>query len=259
MSEYKTAPLVEVIFEIRWGETSDSDAGSVRFGFDEEELTLFAGLFRSVASEKYPFYKKVNESLPHDIPHRVKHQFWRDEGRWPCLQIGLGIMTVNLTNDDYSWNLFKQTCVEALDYLDRAHHKGLSSLPGIGVELRYQDAFLLNKGESDSNFVKRKAQIEFDTPEEFLASELIEPVVRDHHVSFTVPAVKPEGELINKLDRALINGKDGFVQTTSLRSTGASKPATSIDSLSEWLDAAHQVQKHAYTTLIWPTHKRSHD
>lgn len=256
VAKEKTAPLVEVIFEIRWGSPSRPDEGVIQFDFDEEEITLFAGLFRANAEDKYPHYRKVNEALPMNVPHGVKHQFWTGENKWPCLQVGLGIMTANLTNDDYSWDLFKQTCMAGLGFLDKAHHKGLDNLPAIGVELRYQDGFLLADQETDDDFVKNKAQITFDTPPDFLESDLLESVVSDHHVVFSVPVVTPKGELINKLDRGLINGKPGFIQSTTLRSADALKPEISMDALDLWLEAAHAVQQHAYKTLILPTHER---
>lgn len=257
MSKRKKAPLVEVIFEIRWGISRDSEPGVIELSFDEEEISLFAGQFRSIAKEQFPFYRKVNEGLPHEIPHRVKHQFWTSENQWPCLQIGLGIMTANLTYDNYGWDLFKETCMQGLAFLDQAHHKGLSGLGAIGVELRYQDVFLLGSDELDSDFVKNKAQITFDTPSSFLESDLFEPVVRDHHVNFTVPVKEPKGELISKLDRGLLSGEPAFIQTTTLRSADTLKPEISIDSLDIWLEQAHVVQQHSYKTLILPTHERT--
>jgi len=247
------APLVEVIFEIRWGKTDNE----LDFNFDEEEITLFAGQFRSESKAKFPFYKKVNEQASLLSPFMVKHQFWSAESKWPCIQIGLGILTVNLDNEDYDWELFKDTCIEALSFLDNTHHLGLSELSVIGVELRYQDAYLLKKDQPDDDFVRNTTQITFDLPEGLLDSDMLSPVVKNHHMEFSVPVTDPVGVLISKLDKGLVNGEPGFIQNTVLRSVDANCPVSNIDVFSEWLEAAHAVQQHVYQKLILPTHRKA--
>lgn len=257
MPKEEQAPLVEVIFEVRWGKASKPQPDTVQFHFDEEDITLFAGLFRSAASAEFPCYKKVNEAIPLNMPHTVKHQFWTGENQWPCLQVGLGIMTANLTDQNYSWDLFRTTCAKALKLLDAAHHQNLQGLPAIGVELRYQDGFVLKGNESENDFVKNKAQITFDVPSDFLESDLFEPRLNNHHIVFSVPVTKPKGVLVNSLNRGLIGGKVGFIQTTVLRSTDALCPEFTQESLEKWLEDAHATQQHVYKTLIQPTFERS--
>ncbi|MGB5104658.1 MAG: TIGR04255 family protein [Steroidobacteraceae bacterium] len=256
VSNGKKPPLVEAIFEIRWG-TPIRDKGVVEFKFDEEDSTLFAGVFRSIAQSDFPVYKKVNEGVPPIVPHFVKHQFWTGKDVWPCLQAGLGIVTANQVEAGYSWSRFRATCVKALEFLDRAHHQGLGGLPAIGVELRYQDAFELTDGESDSKFVENRAQVIVKTPDAFLKSPFLDPVIEDHHINFTVPVRKPPGILVNQLDRGLAGGRAAFIATTTLRSADAQRPEFSLSALADWLDQAHEIQRHAYETLIRPTNERA--
>jgi len=253
----KSPPLREVIFEIRWGRVDDGSEAGVRINFEEEELTLFAGLFRSKVQDHFPVYKKVNESTPAFLPHIVKHQFWKATNKWPVVQIGIGIMTVNMNHEGYVWQSFHDSCLEAMKILDSAHHLGLKGLQPIGVELRYLDAFELKENETDSSFVSDSIQIEFGMPQEFLQSPLLEPTVKDHHISFTVPSRKPVGLLISTLDRGLVEAAAAFVQTTIFRSVDAFCPSIDLDSISVWLNDAHKVQQHAYKTLIKPTNERS--
>jgi len=251
------APLVEAVFEVRWGTPVSSNQGIPEFKFDEEDSTLFAGLFRAAAKADFPIYRKINELVPPNFPYVVKHQFWSANNGWPCLQIGLGILTVNQVNNGYIWKSFKSTCLKALEYLDKAHHLQLAGIPGIGVELRYQDAFPLKDGEGDSDFVSKRAQITVVTPDAFLKSPSLQPVVSDHHIMFAVPVVIPKGVLLNQLDRGQVGGKAAFIQTTTVRSADALRPDFNLASLATWLEQAHAVQKHAYETLIKPTHERS--
>ena len=254
MPQLKEAPLVEVIFELRWGETNVEE-NATQFTFKQEEITLLAGEFKSATKETFPHYEKVNEGVM--TPFIVNHQFWTAKNKWPCLQLGLGILTVNLTNDDYSWELFKETCINALKLLEMCHPNDLDNLPAIGVELRYQDGFKLSDDETDGDFLSKKAQIDFDIPKEFLESPLVDSNVHNHHIEFSLRAITPEGILINKLDRGFIGGQPAFIQNTRVRSFELSCPEISISGLSEWLEQAHQIQQHAFKTLILPTHSKA--
>lgn len=258
MSGKKEPPLIEAIFEVRWGRISagQSDVDVTQVDFDEEDSTLFAGTFKSKALADFPVYKKVNEVVPPNIPHLVKHQFWKGDGEWPCLQIGLGLMAANQTNDGYSWEDFKVTCLSALNLLDNAHHMGLNDLPRIGVELKYRDGFLLGEDETDNDFVKTHSR--FDIPTDFFDTEIFKPsIAENHHISFSVSVDTPKATLITNLDKGQISGKPAFIQTTAVRARDALCPDFSIDSLDIWLEQAHAVQKHAYETLILPTHERT--
>ena len=180
----KPPPLIEAIFEIRWGNIQRTEAGDIEIQFQDEEKTLLPGLFKSLAKDHFPFYRKVNDGLPMDLPHVVRHQYWTHENTWPCIQLGLGILTANFGNNlgstdgGYAWDTFKETCLQSLKLLDQCYRNlsiinELSELPAIGVELRYQDGFLLAENESDNEFISKRAQITFELPEEFLKSNLI--------------------------------------------------------------------------------------
>ncbi len=191
------------------------------------------------------------------VPHQIGYQYWTGERTWPCIQLGLGIMAVNHANrkNDYDWSVFASNCMEALQYLDTSHHLGIEELPAIGAELRYQDAYLLEDGETDGDFITKRAQVEFSMPKKFMESELLESGIKNHDLSFIVETAQPKGVLINHLSRGEYRGKPAFIQNTSMRSADALSPRFDIECLRAWLEEAHKVQQHTYNSLILPTHE----
>jgi len=244
--------------EIRWGSIVNPDDNPINFEYDEDEKSFLAGRFRALAEDSFPHYKTVNEAIPSNIPHIVRHQFWKGDNTWPCIQLGLGIMTVNYGNnhDDYKWETFKQVCLNAIHMLAKSYSTELDSLPVLGIELQYQDGFLLKEGETDNDFIANRALITFAMPDEFINSDLLKPAAKNHHIVFTISAVKPKSILICRLDRGVISGENGFLQSTIVRAKDALCPKFSIETLEEWIEEAHILQRHTYDTLIVATHER---
>ena len=103
MPQLSQAPLIEAIFEIRWGSPQPAKGGMVNWNFDDEDTSFFVGQFHGVAKARG--YSTVERPNPTglSIPHVVTHRFRPKPNVWPCYQIGLGIATVNQINDGYEW------------------------------------------------------------------------------------------------------------------------------------------------------------
>jgi uncharacterized protein (TIGR04255 family) len=251
MSTLSKAPLIEAIFELRWAKILRDDTG-IHYNFSPAETEILPGQFLSEAKkENFIHYERVNPEAP-PFPHAPSHRYRREPNTWPCFQIGPGIFTANQVNDGYSWASYKETILKGLGLLNKAHPDGLENLPGIGVELCYRDGLLFEKGESASQFLKNKLNIGFSQPVEFLRSALLSSELEGNKLSFSTQLKKPEGILVINLAQGLINGRPGFVLDTVVRSTDQKRPEFLIDSLSDWLEDAHQIQKHAFETLINP-------
>lgn len=251
MPVLSSAPLIEAIFELRWGNVIRSSSGGVELQYSEEERDFFQGKFHGLMEEKgFVVVEPKNSEIPDVIPHVIKHLFRTEPNLWPCYQTGLGIFTANQVNDGYEWNGFNKSILEGLEVLDKSHPLGLGGLPGIGVELRYQDGFFLEDGETPEKFLKNKMEISFNLPEDFLSLPDINNELKGNSVECTLDIHDPAGVIIIKLQQSIINGRPGFVMNTIVRSSDNMKPDFSLTALSAWLDKAHDVQKHAFRTLI---------
>lgn len=261
MADLSQAPLIEAIFELRWGEmkSKDTPQRGIEFFFNKSNEALFAEQFQSAMIDRgFVVHERVHEELPQlTIPHIVTDRFRPAENTWPCYQTGLGIFSANQVNDGYAWEQYKADVLHGLELFDPTHPLGLDGLPSIGVELRYQDGFVLEEGETPSQFLKDKLEINFTLHNDFLSLPAISSDPQGSKIVFNLKLNDPEGILLISLDEAYINGQMGFVMSTTVRSADGAQPAFVLDELEEWLEKAHDVQRHAFVTLINKTYART--
>jgi len=101
MSRLPNAPLIEVIFELRWQIKQKSDLTKYQY--------LIGDLYSSI-KEDYP----IRESLaPPEVPADILinnpvHRFRRDKNQYPLIQVGPGVLTLNTTDDNYFWENYRK-------------------------------------------------------------------------------------------------------------------------------------------------------
>ena len=259
MSQLSKAPLIEAIFELRWGAaTKIAEEHTISLTFSPEEIEYFAGQFHGIAKDGgFPVVERINSGLPAQIPHVVSHRFRPAPNTWPCLQIGTGIFTVNQINDGYTWNSFKANIDKGLQLLNKGHPSGLEGLPLMSVELTYQDGMLFENTESASDFLKNKLNFGYEVPKDLLSEVSEGGIAQGNAISFQVPIKNPVGMLVVDLQEAKINGRPGFVMNTRIRSFEMNVPKNKVADINSWLDDAHNVQKIAFDKLINPTFAKS--
>lgn len=253
MSTLSKAPLVEAIVEIRWGRTEKNSGGNVLFNFDKEDTNFFPGQFHGVAAKNgFVFVETINEHL---LPHLVNYRFRKNPDVWPCYQIGLGLFTINQINNGYDWETYKQDVIAGIEMLNEGHPLTLEKLLINSAELRYQDAFFLEEDESPSEFLRKKLNIGFKAPDEFINMlSCLDEDVHGHHLSFQVKTTVPEGMIRLEIFQGRINGKNGFVMNTIMRSEMQS---ITIDNFTDWLENAHSTQKLTFEKIVTPTYLKT--
>lgn len=246
------APLIEVIAEIRWGSIQSESAESVEIHFTEQERDFFPGQFKSVAKDNgFEYLETINKGIP--LPHIVSYRFRKEPNTWPCYQIGKGIFTVNQINDGYEWETFKQDFINGLNFLDKSYpSEGLKSIHAMGIELRYQDAFLFEDGECSADFIRNKLNLGFSPPDELFKFDNIKNTPAQNGISFVLQCEKPLGVLIVNIKEGKINGIPGLVVETTVRSNDDNKPDFNLEALSSWIEDAHDVQRHSFQSVINP-------
>ncbi len=137
-------PLGEAWLELRWHLKEVGPPGFLQ----DPDYPFALGAFFGAVRDRYPHKTDLEASrAPLELlPHIVRHQFWSAEGKWPVLQLGPGVASVNFTQP-YSWGTFK---TEAL-YLRSALLEAYSGiLPQLDVAtLRYLNAEPFNFTEKD--------------------------------------------------------------------------------------------------------------
>jgi uncharacterized protein (TIGR04255 family) len=256
MSKMQNSPLVEAMFELKWGMDSPS-----QFRYSSEERDLFPGVFSKAigdvgfAHSESIVRQPANEKLT--LPFEVKHRFRRNPEQWPCYQIGLGIFTVNQIGnvgrpedqaDEYDWDTFKPAIAKGLEVFDSSFKKGLGGLIKPQTMLRYQDAFKLKDTESFETFVQTKLSINIEISESFTSCPSINKAASDASIHLKYETTTPQGAILVSVSNVQISGERGVMIETVVVSDLQSPQ--SVTSLVDWCEQAHDLQRHAFDTLI---------
>ncbi|RVU30231.1 TIGR04255 family protein [Neptunomonas marina] len=245
MGTVENAPLLEAIFELRWGQAPNGD-----YDYSPDDQSLFVGKLSALAHDEGIVFTEQLGSPP--FPHSVTHRYRVSEGTWPCYQAGLGIFTVNQINDGYSSDDFKQAIRKGLEIFDKSGpDKLLKNRDSLVVILRYQDALFPADGMSVQDFVSDRLHISAALPSKFLAHDAVDNEVSSMRCQFNCATTEPKGEIVVKVSNAIIDNKPGFIAETLVVSQAASElEDLSVDSIMNWVGKAHLLQRHSFETII---------
>ncbi len=158
MSKLPKAPLQEAIFELRWPLKPDPTGRQLI----DPEYQFALGKFQDALKNKFPFHvlKFPNEIPIHLLNYQTIHQFWSGERKWPVVQIGPGIATINETEKNYEW---EKTYLPNITETINALKKSYGEMAFNQLTLRYIDVVKRSDYREDSleNFVQGNFQFKF--------------------------------------------------------------------------------------------------
>lgn len=110
MSKLKNAPLVEVIFELRWKVSNKDDLTRCQY--------LYGDLY-SLLKEKYRYRESL---VPPDVPadlliNNPIYRFRKRQDGYPLLQVGPGIISLNTVDEYYDWEEYFVWCKGLMEAL----------------------------------------------------------------------------------------------------------------------------------------------
>ncbi|MEJ7646162.1 MAG: TIGR04255 family protein [Chryseolinea sp.] len=120
MPKLPKAPLQEAIFEIRW----DLDVDPENNQIIDKGFQLAQGKLQDLAKARFPeFHRKMPHGFPDQlIQYQVVNQHWSGKGKWPVIQLGPGIFTVNETEANYDWpSTYFPLIKESIDWVFKAY------------------------------------------------------------------------------------------------------------------------------------------
>ena len=160
MSKLPNAPLLEVIFELRWQIKNKSDLLKYQY--------LHGDLYSKVKN-KYPYRESL---VPPEVPIDVLinnpvHRFRFNKNDYPLIQVGPGLLTLNTVDSKYHWEEFFDWSSQLVKYF-------LEVFPFndelFSPSLLYLDFFKFDfKNENVHDFISRYLSI--DLKQRFLKSE----------------------------------------------------------------------------------------
>lgn len=238
--------LVEAVLELKWGQISQQE-----FQFSPEDQTLLAGeISASAQSKNFRHLELLNQqlfSVP-NLPWMVTHRFREKVDSWPCIQVGLGVFTINQISNGYQWNSFKDGIKKGLDIFNSSRLNRLTQIANTAVvRLMFQNAFYFDSTISVVDFIEENFDMKVGFSDNFLKKHEMNKIDYMVNLNFTIKSSKPKGLVTITIANANINKNDGLLVNLSidLISDGDSSNFT-IDYIMEWAENAHTILKNSY-------------
>jgi len=234
MSKLPYAPLVDVVFELRWKLESKEELDKHQY---------LHGDIYALVKEKYPYRENLYPSeVPLDVlAHTPTHRFRKEKGGYPLVQTGVGLLTVNTNDKDYFWETYKDECIattkKLFDTFDVVRNK-----ESIVTVLQYQD-FLLFDFEKENVYDYLKNNLHIEIKQNFFQTKNNPYAL---NLSFQYPTEC--GNLEIHLQRASNQNKENgiLVKTIMLNSLPVSSDKLHIE---EWLEEAHKITSRVFKEM----------
>lgn len=242
IKELKNKPLVEALFEVRWG--LDGPPG---MAVDPAYQLLIGQLYGQIR-ERFPHAVRLpTAEIPELMaPFTPQHQFRVGPDRWPLVQLGPGLLTVNDT-EAYLWDNFYDSCRYVVDALFKVYPQADRPLRIVEVSLRYIDADIL-EGAAATEFL-RKLKIDIGLPTFLFKDGRVGELPLGVGLSLAYPTAEPRGTIRLVFNQGRKSDKDALIWETQVASRGEDVP-TDPGRIGEWLDKAHSITHDWFIRLI---------
>lgn len=229
----KYKPLVEAMFELRWGLN-----GPPGVGVDPYYQMLIGQLSAAIKSD-YPEWEQLPiAEVPQALaPYAPHYRFRVAHNQWPLVQLGPGLLTVNDT-EGYEWETFFPRCVQVFEALFEIYPSARENLHIFEVTLRYIDADALME-EASLAFLK-KLHVSVDVPESLFLGGRIAGNNLGVGLSLAYPTLQPKGLLQISFNQGRKSDQDAMIWETQVTSRGADAPCDPA-ALKAWLQEAHDT------------------
>jgi uncharacterized protein (TIGR04255 family) len=238
------APLVEVIFELRWKLQGDNDTPAP-FWVDPGYPILANNFTDAVEKHGFKISKKISRE---NFAHAIGMRFIKAEDKpFPLWQIGPGIFAAN-ESASYTWQNFKKHSIDGVKIL-------LSSYPKIKgfdinpthLELRYHDsfddAFITN--QDTLRFLNDNSTLNIQLPTFFNEEPLVQAPNANLIFEFPISNMKDSIFAI-RIANAKIKNKTSIILESRVVTKAdpinfGDKSANHLRYINNWLESAHKL------------------
>ena len=244
MSKLPNAPLIEVIFEIKWDITNKTDIIDFQY--------LYGDLYSNF-KDQYPYRENlVPSEIPFDIVRGLPvFRFRVDKNSYPLVQIGPGVLTINTIDSKYFWEEFRSEASKLLSILNEIYPKYKDF--NLSPALTYIDFFDYDKEKMTSlDFINTYLQLNIS--ESFINSS--EASLSDINLKFNY---KLKNDICSlNLSDGKVNNRNGIILQTKVI---GEKAKYSKDLLETWIDTSHELSSDIFKSLtkgeLFETFKQS--
>jgi len=242
----KNKPLVEAIFELRWNLQEPSSGIKV-----DPHYKLLIGRLYDKLNDEYPFHEQLPAAaMPDEIAgYIVQHRFRKDRDKWPLVQIGPGIITVNDTAG-YVWEDFEKRIIQAVNVLFKVYPESKNNLKVNRLLLRYIDAITFDFEKDDIfNFLKEQVKTKIDLYQELFKDTGVESLPLGLDLRFSFVSTEPKGAIHLRLARGKKKESDALIWETMVESVSVDINEVQ-DTIADWIKEAHNLTDDWFFKLI---------
>lgn len=239
--ELKKKPLIEAIFELRWH--VDPDKGDPNY-------SIFVGRLYNLLASKYPYHEQLPSSMIPSLmaANIAQHRFRVAEEKWPLVQVGPGIVTLNDTHN-YTWDDFGVRASDVVKSVFRAYPKS-AELKVTSLLLRYIDSDECDyQNENLFTYLREKLKVNIAIPPQLFENVGVKDLPGGFNFQVAYPTKKPKGAITIKFATGKHEGVTSIIWETIVRSAHEDLPSLPRG-FSAWLKAAHSVTDYWFFTLI---------
>jgi len=242
----KNKPLVEAIFDLRWKLQEPAPGTKI-----DPHYKILIGRIYDRVKDEYPFHEQLpTATMPDEIAgYVVQHRFRKDRDKWPLIQIGPGIITLNDT-EGYIWEDFEKRIRRLLDALYESYPNSESRLKVNGILLRYIDAVDFDY-ENDNlfKFLEEKLKISIYIDESLFEETGVDNLPLSVDLRFSFPSTKPKGAIHLRFVRGKRENKDALIWETMVQSMGDDAP-NNKEEIIGWVGNAHSLTDDWFFKMI---------
>jgi len=232
----KNKPLVEAIFELRWTLNGSKTERKI-----DPNYKILIGRIYDKVKEEYPFYEQLPTSnIPDEMAeYVVQYRFRKDENKWPLIQIGPSIVTLNDT-ENYTWEDFEKRIDYMVEKILDLHYNSKDFRVN-GLILRYIDALDFDHENQDIfKFLKEKMKTDIQLHSEIFDSTGLIKSPSNFDLRFSFPSTKPTGEMHLRFNFGKKENRTLLIWETMLQSIGIDTPNTK-EKIATWVNEAHEL------------------
>lgn len=242
----KNKPLVEAIFELRWNLQEPAPGMKV-----DPHYKLLIGRLYDKLNDEYPFHEQLPAiAIPDEIAgYIVQHRFRKDKDKWPLIQIGPGIITVNDT-EGYVWEDFEKRIIQAVNTLFEVYPESENNLKVNRLLLRYIDAFAFDFEKDDIfNFLREQMKTKIDLYQNLFEDTGVGKTPLGLDLRFSFAATEPKGVIHLRFARGKRKESDALIWETMVESVSSDIPEVQ-NAITDWIKKAHNLTDDWFFKLI---------
>lgn len=256
-SQLPNAPLVEVVFELRWKLQGDESTPK-QFWTDPAYPFLSEEFASKVSKYGFKTIRKMGSGGAMLPAYSIGLRFYKDEDQpFPLLQIGPGIFASN-ESAAYEWESFRKQTLDGIKILLSSYPKvkGFKLTPDY-LELRYIDSFdsMLLPSKDVIDFVNKETSLNIKLPA-FLTKKPLGKQPKTRFIFESPVASKKDTFFRVEIGNGQAKDKEAILLTSKVisrfentRTIGKTDKAL-VKNIGEWLEAAHSLTSSFFKDFV---------